>query len=518
MLNDNKTAEIWQEIIDKKDAQIDKYKKRNTELEHQITWLLDQLKLSKHRQFGASSEQSKYDLNQTSLFNEAEQTADLTIPEPDIEEVKSYRRKKSRNAIDRLPPDLDVEIITHELPENERSCPNCNGQLHVMGRETREELKLIPARAVIVRHVRHVYACRDCEKNGTEVPIVKAEMPNPVIKGSFASPEAIAHIASQKFVMGIPLYRQEQEWERNGIHLSRQTMSNWLIKATMWLILIYNRLHELLCEHDVAHADETTVQVLHEEGKKAQSNSYMWLYRTSGDAKHHIVLYEYQPSREGKHPKEFLKGFNGFLHSDGYERYHELPENITNVGCWAHVQRKFDEALKIIPEKDRIGTNALHGKHFCQRLFSLERKFSELTPDERFEQRIKLSKPVIDEFFKWTKSLKVLPKSLIGQAAAYALNQQKWLENVLLDGRLELSNNRAERSIKPFVIGRKNWLFSNTPKGAESSAILYSLIETAKENGLNPYEYLTAVFRTAPNLPEGSSVDDLLPWNLCGRI
>ena len=281
-------------------------------MKQQIEWLTDQLKLSKRREFGTSSEKSEYD--QLNLFNEAEDTADSKAAEPEIEEIKAYHRKKSQKSADILPPDLPVEIIEHELPEDARSCPECGGALHVMGRETRDELKLIPAKAVILRHIRHVYACRGCEKNAEQAPIVKADMPRPVIKGSFASPESVAQIAAQKFVMGIPLYRQEQEWERNGVPLSRQTMSNWLIKASGdWLKPIYDRLHELLCADEVAHADETTVQVLHEPGKTAQSKSYMWLYRTSGDAEHPIILYEYRPSRSGKHPAAFLKDF-GMAH------------------------------------------------------------------------------------------------------------------------------------------------------------------------------------------------------------
>jgi transposase len=493
-------------------------------MKQQIAWLMEQLKLSKHRQFGASSEKSEYD--QGTIFNEAESSANEKAPEPDIEEVKAYRRKKSRKGTDRLPPDLPVEIVEHELPEEERLCPDCGQQMHVMGREVREELKLIPAQAVITRHVGHVYACRNCEKNAEQVPFVKAPMPAPVIKGSFASAEAIAHIATQKFAMGIPLYRQEQEWERNGVLLSRQTMSNWLIRATEdWLKPIYSRMHELLCAGKVAHADETSLQVLHEPGKSAQSKSYMWLYRTSGDAKHPIVLYDYQPSREGKHPKSFLKGFKGFLHTDGYEVYHKvLPGGIVVIGCWAHCRRRFDEALKIIPEKERIGTQSLHGKHFCDRLFSLEREYSGLPPDDnfkaRYEARLKQSKPVMDDFFAWAEkaSADTLPQSPLGKALKYALEQKIWLENVLLDGRLELSNNRAERSIKPFVIGRKNWMFNNTQKGANASAILYSIVETAKENGLNPYKYLIAVFKMTPNLSPNNSIDDLLPWNLPTQV
>jgi len=512
--------ELAPETVTITKAEYETLKNSNAELDKKVKWFMEQFRLSQQRRFGSSSEKSEYD--QLNLFNEAEDTTNSeAICEPEIEEIKSYRRKKSKHSTDRLPADLPVEVDLHELPETDRTCPSCEGELHVMGRDEREELKLIPAKAVITRHVQHIYACRDCEKNSESVPIVKADMPKPVIKGSFASPESIAHIATQKFVMGIPLYRQEQDWERNGILLSRQTMSNWLIKATQdWLEPIYKRMHELLCSAEVAHADETTLQVLNEPGKPAQSKSYMWLYRTSGNTKHPIVLYEYQPSRARKHPAEFLKDFKGYLHTDGYDAYHSgLPSGIIVVGCWAHCRRKFDEALKSIPDADRIGSMALHGKNLCDRLFALEREYADLPTDDnykaRYEARLKQSKPVIDEFFEWVKktAAKTLSETALGKALKYALGQKAWLERVLLDGRLELSNNRAERSIKPFVIGRKNWLFSNTPKGANTSAILYSLIETAKENDVNPYEYLTSVFRLAPNLPDDKSIDNLLPWN-----
>ena len=485
-------------------------------MKQQIAWLMEQLKLSKHRQFGVSSEKSEYD--QLSLFNEAEVEADDNIADPNLVEIKKHYRKRTRLTTDKLPEDLPVEIIEHSLP-GEQICPDCGSQLRVIGNETREELVLIPAAAKIRRHVSATYACRHCETHSDHVPIVKAALPKPVIRGGFASPEAIAHIAVQKFTMGSPLYRQEQEWFRNGILLSRQTMSNWLLKAADdWLKPIYSRLHELICAGEVAHADETTLQVLHESGKTPQSKSYMWLYRTSGDAKHPIVLYDYQPSRRASHPEAFLKNFKGFLHTDGYDGYHKLPKQITVVGCWAHVRRKFDEALKIIPEKDRLGTKSLHGKHFCDRLFALEREFAELPADDYFKARYKArmdkSKSVMDEFFAWASHLGALPKTPLGKAVQYAIDQKIWLEHVLLDGRLELSNNRAERSIKPFVIGRKNWLFANTAGGATASAIFYSLIETAKENGINPYEYLTFVFNAAPNMDADTPVDELMPWNL----
>jgi len=468
------------------------------ELKALVKYYEAQFRLAKHRQFGASSEKSEYD--QLSIFNEAEATADANTPEPELVEIEKHYRKRKRLVNDRLPENLPVEIVEHDLSAEEQECPECGGPLHRIGKETRRELKIIPAQVKIVEHVRHVYGCRECEMDEYGAPIIKAPVDLPVIKGSFASPEAIAHIMTQKFVMGVPLYRQEQEWVRQGILLSRQTMSNWLIRAAEdWLEPIYDAFKELLCLKEVLHADETTLQVLREPGKAAQSKSYMWLYRTSGDAHHPLVLYEYKPDRKAKHPAEFFKDFKGYLHADGYDGYHDLPERIVIVGCWAHVRRKFDEALKALAEKDRGNSNALRGKRYCDKLFELEREFKGLSAEERFEKRQECSKPVVTEFFAWLRSLTVLPKMPIGVAVGYALNQREYLERYLLDGRLEISNNRAERSIKPFVIGRKNFLFANTPRGAKASAIIYSIIETAKENDLNPFAYLTYILQNAPN-------------------
>jgi len=492
---------------------IEKLKAENEQLRQQNQWLMEQIRLSKRKQFGASSEQSNVD--QLSLFNEADATSDLTAPEPLITEVKAHYRKKTRLTTDKLPEDLPVEIIDHELPESERICPDCGGELHTMGREIREELKIIPAKAVIVRHVRHVYACRKCENTSDHVPVVKANMPEPVIKGGFTSPETIAYIAAQKFMMASPLYRQEQEWRQNGIWLSRQTMSNWLIKACEdWLEPIYEEMKRRLCEHNVLHGDETVLQVLKEPGKTAQSKSYMWLYRTSGEAKHQIVLYDYQPDRKHTHPEEFLKGFSGYLHTDGYDGYHKLPENIIVVGCWAHLRRKLFDALKTLPKDKQPDSNAAKGVAYCDKLFHFEKQFASLTPEDRRKERERLSKPLIDEFLNWIERLNALPGSLLGKAAYYAQSQRKYLERYVFDGRLEISNNRAERSIKPFVIGRKNWLFNNTPNGARASAVYYSLVVTAMENGLNPFEYLAWILANMPNLGKpgyATTIEDLLP-------
>ena len=237
-----------------------------------------------------------------------------------------------------------------------------------IGKEVRETLALVPAKAVLRQDVYYTYACKNCEKNeetdaekeDVSTPIVKTPREPAVIPGSFASPEAIAHIMTQKFVMASPLYRQEQEWGRQGLKLSRQTMSNWVLRAAEdWLKPVYDVLHRRLVKREVLHADETTLQVLREPGKKAQTKSYMWLYRTSRDAEHPIVLYEYQPSRKSEHAAKFLEGFSGYLHADGYQGYHKLPEDIRVVGCWAHARRKFDEALNALPPDKREGTAAL---------------------------------------------------------------------------------------------------------------------------------------------------------------
>ena len=255
---------------------------------------------------------------------------------------------------------------------------------------------------------------------------------------------------------------------------------------------MYDALRQKLCQETVLHGDETTLQVLKEPGRTSTSKSYMWLYRTSGCAAYPIVLYEYQPSRKAEHAQAFLKDFSGWLHADGYQGYHKLPENIRVVGCWAHARRKFDEALQTLPKEKRQNSLAATGECYCTRLFQLEQSLADLTPEERYNKRLELEKPVLDALLAWANeaSAKTAPKSALGKALHYLREQWPYLVRYLEDGRLELSNNRAERSIKPFVMGRKNWLFSNTPAGAQSSAVIYSLIETAKENDLDPYRYL----------------------------
>ena len=370
-----------------------------------------------------------------------------------------------------------------------------------MSTEIRQELKIVPAQASVVKHVRYTYACRRCDREAVTTPVITAAMP--VLPGSLVSPSAMAFVMTGKYIDGLPLYRQEQSLSRLGIDISRQTMANWMIQgAERWLFPLYERMHELILKQEILHADETTLQVLHEPGRAATSKSYLWLYRT-GQTRSPIVLYDYQTTRASKHPCRFLNGFKGYLQVDGYSGYNRLEE-ITLVGCWAHARRKFDEALKVLPpEKKDADVAAKRGLEFCNRLFALERELKKVSPEERYRIRLKRGRPIVDEFKEWLdyQRPKVLPKSAFGQAIGYSLKQWQKLN--------------AERSIKPFVIGRKNWLFANTPRGAKASATIYSIVETAKENGLNPFAYLQYLFEQLPNidLNDQCALDELLPWS-----
>lgn len=494
-------------------------------VEGQLKWLSEQVRLSRKQRFGASSEKSIYDYIQTNVFNEEEER--FEYPEG-IEEqtaiVKEHVRR-TRLMTDKLPPDMPVEEVVHEIPEAERVCPKCDGKLHRIGQEIiRDELKVVPAKAVIVRHIRNAYGCRICENKAESATIVKAPTPPPLIAGSFASPEAVAHIMVQKYVMGSPLYRQEQEFLRNGIGLSRQTMTSWLIRCSEdWLTPIYQMLRSRLLKNDVLFADETELQVLREPEKKPQSKSYLWVYRTGAYAEFPIILSEYQPSRGAEHVKNFLYGYHGYLHCDGYKAYHDLPEDITVVGCWSHARRPYDNAIKILPEKDREGSDSIIGKRYCDRLFEIERRLAELKPEVRHAKRLELATPVLDEYHRWLRSFKerdMIGKNLFGKAVNYSLEQWRYLKNYLLDGRLELSTNRIERTVKPFVMSRKNFLFSVSQRGAKASAVTFSLLETAIESKLNPYDYLVYVFRNAPNMASSNldDIESLLPHNVADRI
>ena len=470
--------------------------------------------MSRKKQFGPSSEQTHPD--QLSIFNEAEVEA-KPAPEPTIEEI-TYRRRKREGQREEKLENLPVEVIEYRLPAEEQVCSCCGGEMHEMSTEVRQELEIVPSVRKVVKHVRHIYSCRKCERENLNTPIKTAPMPAPVLPGSLASPSAIAYIMSQKYVEALPLYRQEQQFAREGFELSRQTMSNWIVQSTeRWLTPVFERMHVHLLAQSILQADETSLQVLHESGRAAESTSYMWLYRTGREGPP-IVLYDYQTTRASKHPIKFLQGFDGYLHVDGYPGYGCIPD-VTLVGCWSHARRALTDALAALPKgADSSAVTTQQGLDFCNKLFMIERQTQEMTSDERHKYRLEHSRPVLEAFSAWLKyhAPKATPKGPLGKAITYCLNQWVKLTAFLKDGRLELDNNRAERSIKPFVIGRKNFLFSNTPRGAKSSAIVYSIVETAKENKLNPRAYLKFLFEKLPNidLKDTDTIDALMPWSV----
>ena len=365
---------------------------RIAELENRVELLMEALRLARHKQFGASSEKSDEQVVEqlSFLFNEAEVYADAEEKAEDesVTVVAAHKRhRKHEYTLDNIPEGTPTEQVEHRLEGEELTCPQCGETMTEIGKEVVRTLKIIPAQVVVKEDIYYTYACKACSETcdeGCETPVVKADREKNIIPGSFATPEAIAHIMTQKFVMGSPLYRLEQELNRQGIPLSRQTMSNWILKATEdYLQPVYKQLHRELLSREVLHADETTLQVLHEPGKKPQTDSYMWLYRTGSDTDRPIVLYEYQPGRGSVHPREFLAGFKGYLHTDGYSGYHSLPEEITEVGCWAHLRRKFDEAVKSLPKGKAKGSSASQGLAYCTLLFKIEEGLSEATAEEK---------------------------------------------------------------------------------------------------------------------------------------
>ena len=484
-------------------------------LQNQISNLTEMVMLLRKEKFGPSSEKTPKQVDgQLSLFNEAEILADGTTNEPIRKTVKGYLRTDSKTKREELIKDLPVREVLCESAPQDMYCPRCNTPLKPLGKEiVREELEYIPAKLQIVRYVRMAYECPACKH--TDHPYIqKANTPTSLMNHSLASPSSVANVMYEKYVNSVPLYRQEKEWERLGLSLSRSTMANWVIRCSQdYFTPVVEHLRRALISRDIVHCDETPVQVLKEEGKKPQTKSYMWLYRTGNDDKAPVVLYDYQPSRNGDHAVTFLKDFKGYVHSDGYSGYNKL-DDITRCGCWAHLRRKFVEAIPAKRSSDTL-TNAEIGRNYCDQLFMMEADLKNLSAEERFTKRLELEKPILEAFWCWLENLNVLKGSALAKAVTYAMNQKRYMENYLLDGRLSISNNAAENAIRPFTVGRKNWLFADTPKGATASAAIYSIIETAKANGLNVYTYLEYLLLYMPdtdwqNHPE--LLDDLMPW------
>jgi transposase len=498
--------------------QVKVLEKRIGELELENKRLHDSVEYLTRKLFGRSTEKtSSLSVGQMSLFDEAEIQADPVAPEPDLKQVEGYRRKKFKGQRKELLKDIPHDKRLCTLVEEDRFCETCNTDLVSVGEEfVRTEIEFIPAQVRVIDYYRETFECRNCRKNG-EPYMEKAPMPDPVIQHSMASPSTVAWVMHQKFVNALPLYRQEKEWKTLGVKLSRATMANWIFAASRdWLVPLVDLMHQKLLQEKYLHADETTVQVMNEEGRKNTTNSYMWVYSSGKHSKHPIRIFEYQPGRSGKYPQDFLKGFNGFLHTDAYSGYKKVP-GITRCLCWTHLRRNFVDALpKDIHSPE--ATIANQGISFCNKLFKIEKTLESLSSEQRKSERLKQEKPVLDAFWSWIDSTKgkILPKSKLSEALNYALNQKEELMNYLEDGNCSISNNLAENSIRPFTVGRKNWLFSGSPRGAAASAAVYSIIESAKTNGLNPYKYLYFIFKDLPGVQFGQHpefLEDYLPWS-----
>ncbi len=477
---------------------------------------LEMFKLHQRQKFGASSEkgnenQIMLDEVFSEMFNEAETLKEPIMVEPTEETVipKHTRKKAKRGSkFDKLP----VETITYELTDQEKVCDTCGNKLTEMKKEIRKELVIIPAQVKVVEHVTVSYSCRTCDKEGTAGFIKQAKSPKALIAKSLVSPSLMAYILNQKYTNAMPLYRQEQEFKRLGIELTRQNLSNWTLKGATLLKPLEVLIKNELLNNEILHADETTLEVLHEPGKEATSKSYIWCYRTSHATNHPVVLYDYQKGRGAIYVQDYLKNWKGkYLHCDGYQAYKKL-ENVTLCGCLVHAKRKFYEAYKA----NELNQDAKKGEEFIQKLFMIEHMADKdnLSYEERLSLRQEKSQEIFDDMYKFIDEItpKTLPKSLLGSAIKYALNQKEYLGSFLKDGRIQLSNNLAEQSIKPFVIGRKNWLFSNTPSGASASATIYSIIQTALANNLKPFYYLEYVF-TQIQLDKNVPMEKLLPWS-----
>ena len=506
----------------KQETEIQLLKEKTKELEFMNALLSDRLALAQRKQFGSSSEKYAEGYEQMDLFNEAEQEADPNAAEPEMEEIhpKSYKRKKPTGKKEEdLSAFETTEVIKHKLEGNDRFCPECGTKYKVVTTETVKYLKFIPARFEVVEETTYVYACPKCG-------MMKRPQKDPsLLKGSVATPSLVAGIMNAKYVNGMPLARQEREFARYNLNLSTKTMANWIILcAKRYLQPIYDLMREEFLRSRYIHCDETRLQVIDEPEQKGTTQNWMWVYLTdeySGSPR--MVLFQYERTRGGYHPVEFLGDeFRGYLTCDGYQAYHGLPEQITVTGCMAHARRRFDEALTPLKKgftKEQLKeTTAYQAMARIGMLYKIEELIRNQSPEERYAERQKQSKPLLEAFFGWLHTLEgsVNRTSKIGEAVLYALNQEKYLKAYLEDGHLSIDNSAAERAVKNFAIGRRNWLFSKSIKGAEASATVYSITETALLNGLKPYDHVAYILERMKDLgpfPSKEDLQQLLPWS-----
>lgn len=493
-----------------KDKRIAKLETLNQQLTDRVQRFEEVLNLAQHKRFSPSSETYEGD---GQVFNEAEQVIE-TEPEqvPDADApafettVETPPKAAAKPRRPRIAPELPRIEIVHDI--DNKTCTCCGNPLHRMGEEISEQVEFIPAQIRVIKHIRPKYSCRACEREGTQVSIQIADVPDSIIPKSMATPSLLAQIISNKMHYGLPLYRQEKMFAEAGIELSRQTMSRWLIICADKLQSLMLLMKAELLKQPVLWADETPLDVLEVD----KSTCYMWVYGSGVEGSNgpKLVMFDYQDGRSGQHAVQFLEGYNGYLQVDGYAGYEQT--SATLAACWAHARRKFIEAQQA-QGKGKTG-KADWALNQIQKLYALESKLKTQSFEVKQQQRQLVAAPLLQQLWDWLeKSKDTIPKeSLVGKAISYTQNQWPKLIRYLEDGRLNIDNNRAERAVKPFVIGRKAWLFANTRAGAKGSATLYSMVETAKINGLEPYKYLTELFEKLPTVNTPEALAKLLPY------
>lgn len=477
--------------------------RKNAEIER----LEEIVRLLRHHRFGSTSEKIKSDANvmQLGIFNEAEVEVS---EEPPSVEVKGHRRRGKPKRV-KLPDNLPRKDVVIDLPEEEKICPEGH-ELKCIGEDVSEQLDVIPAQVMVIRTIRKKYACPRCEGHVKRAPCPKTAIPK-----SIAGPGLLAHIATSKYGDGLPLYRQEHMWQRAGVDIPRVTMATWMIKVGDLLTPVINLMEEDLLTGGYVHVDETKVQVLNEAGKKPQSRSYMWVRGRSYSGAPPIVLFEYDPTRSGEVAKRLFAEYKGYLQADAYVGYDGVcaEEGVIRVGCWAHARRKFFEATKASKKGVGLANEAIET---IGELYKIEKTIKDKGIEERYRIRQEESKPMLDEFRKWLDEHlgQVPPQSQLGIALNYAHNEWSNLIRYLDDGRLSIDNNMVENAIRPFTVGRKNWLFSDSVAGAKASAAIYSVMISAKLNGHNEYAYFRYLLEKLPLAENVDDVEALLPHRL----
>lgn len=477
-------------------------------LQIELAKLEEERRLERARRFGASSEAGDHQAN---LFDEADVcgVVDDDVGDEDTLEVAAHLKRRPKRKP--LPADLLRVDVHHDLCPEDKLCAWCGDEMQVIGEKTSEQLDVIPMQVYVQVHHRFTYSCGKCDESIKTAPLP----PQPIPK-SYASAGLLAHVATAKYADGLPLYRQSKQFERLGIALPRNTLANQMIKTGELIAPLIAALQQHITNHDIVQMDETPVQVLKEPGKVAHSQSYMWVIK-GGPPGQSGIVYHYDPTRSQAVPKQLLGDYAGYLQTDGYAGYNGVlaKPGIIGIGCWAHVRRKFMDAKKALPKKDQNkGNKVSQALAYIGKLYQLEQASKDLISQERQQQRQAHAAPILTQFKTWLDRQSVPPRTALGKAIAYTLAQWPRLIVYLDDGRLNIDNNLVENAIRPFAIGRKNWLFSDSQGGARASANLYSLIETAKANSLNDYAYLKYVFAELPKAHMGQAIEDLLPWRV----